>query len=98
MQQEIIVNQDRLRAATIILSQLQSGTGFLSGTEPVYKSVGAVADELNDTYRQLCKMERYLLDLIEQLCSKLQSAGIEFAQIDEANAQMLMQIHGILKG
>lgn len=98
MQQEIIVNQDRLRAATIILSQLQNGTGFLNGAEPVYRSVGAVADELNDTYRQLCKMERYLLDLIEQLCTKLQSAGIEFAQIDEANAQMLMQIHGMLKG
>ncbi len=98
MKEEIKINQAELSAAIATLSRLKAGTGFLGLGEPVFQSVGDVADRINEAFLQLSYAEAGVLAVLEKLEANLKQAGIQFMEMDEANATIYQQIVGIRKG
>lgn len=92
MSNEILVNQEALRAAVATMQSISSGTQYAHKSADLFMlSISDTADALNEAFHNLQLIEKSLVGLIEKTIAVMEFAGVTFETADEDTATKIQQ-------
>ena len=92
MSNEILVNQEALRAAVATMQSISSGTQYAHKSADLFMlSISDTADALNETFHNLQLIEKSLVGLIEKTIAVMEFAGVTFENADQDVATKIQQ-------
>lgn len=96
MSNEILVNQEALRAAVATMQIISSGTQYAHKSADLFMlSISDTADALNEAFHNLQLIEKSLVGLIEKTIAVMEFAGVTFENADQNTASKIHDSYAV---